>query len=429
MTPQLTGAGKNILMRALAGETINFTKIQLGNGPAQTPATATALQNPLLTVQISDIDVGDEYVTLVALFTNGSVTNGFHITEAGFFVEDPDDSTNELLYAIGSEDESAADFVPDNANRILEMRYDALIFVGDAENVTAAISGSLVYATKEAFDAHLADKVNPHEVTKEQVGLGNVPNVATNDQTPTYSDTTMLATLSSGEKISLAFAKIKLAISNLIIHLLATNNPHRVTASQVGAAPVNHTHNASNINSGTLPPARGGTGLSAPSIGGLLKGNGSSSMTVIRGIGALYSPTTGDPRFGTLPVSMGGTGQTSMAGLASALGAQGFSHIVTGEYTGTGTYGASAQKYLDFSVLPKLLIVMPEENISSGNYGGFLAIQGVTSLRAGGLEDDVSNASSQLYLSWNGTRVQWYGTAAQYQQNISGKKYRYIAFL
>ena len=30
MTPQLTGAGKNILMRALAGETINFTKIQLG---------------------------------------------------------------------------------------------------------------------------------------------------------------------------------------------------------------------------------------------------------------------------------------------------------------------------------------------------------------------------------------------------------------
>lgn len=429
MTPQLTGAGKNILMRALAGETINFTKIQLGNGPAQTPATAAALENPLLTVQISDINIGDEYVTLVALFSNSSITNGFHITEAGFFVEDPDDSSNELLYAIGSEDESSADFVPSNANRILEMRYDALIFIGDAENVTAAISGSLVYATKEAFDAHTADTANPHEVTKAQVGLGNVPNVATNDQTPTYTDTTALATLTSGEKISVAFAKIKLAITRLISHLSATNNPHNVTPGQIGAAPRYHTHDASYINSGVIPPARGGTGLSAPATGGLLKGNGSGEMGVVRGEGALYSPSYGSPTFGTLPISMGGTGQTTLAGLTSALAAGGLAKIVTGSYTGTGAYGSNAQNSLTFAIAPKLLVVMPESNTSGGTYGGFIAINGVTALRAGGLEDDVTNLQSQLYLTWGPTSVSWYGTAAIYQQNMDGATYRYIAIL
>ena len=431
MTPQLTGAGKNILMRALAGETINFTKIQLGNGPAQVPATATALENPLLTVQISDIDIGDEYVTLVALFSNSSITNGFHITEAGFFVEDPDDSSNELLYAIGSEDESSADFVPSNANRILEMRYDALIFIGDAENVTAAISGSLVYATKEAFDAHTADNANPHGVTKAQVGLGNVPNVATNDQTPTYTDTTTLATLTSGEKISIAFAKIKLAITRLISHLSATNNPHNVTASQVGAAARSHTHDASSINSGVVSPARGGTGLSAPAVGGLLRGNGSGAMGVVRGEGALFSPTYGDPRFGILPASMGGTGKTSLAALAASLVAEGLAKIVTGTYTGTGTYGSNAPTGLtSFASAPKLLVVMPQENTENAQYGGFIVINGVTSLRGGGINDDVTtNAQSQLYFTWSSTGATWYGSSAVHQQNINGRTYRYIAIL
>lgn len=35
------------------------------------------------------------------------------------------------------------------------------------------------------------------------------------------------------------------------------------TADDVGAAPANHNHNASAINAGTLPIARGGTGVSA----------------------------------------------------------------------------------------------------------------------------------------------------------------------
>lgn len=261
MTPNLTDAGKNLLLRALSGETITFTKIQLGNGPAQDAKAATGLVNPLLTVELSKIDIGEEYVTLTAAFTNSTIVSGFHITEAGFYAKDPDDPSKEILYALGNEDESTADYVPDNANRILEMEFATLIFIGDTENVTAAINSSLVYASAADLDAHTGNVENPHSVTKEQVGLGNVSNVSTNDQAPTYEDATTLATLSSGEKVSTAFGKIKLAITNLINHIGNRSNPHGVTAAQVNAAAKAHTHNATDINAGTVPVARGGTGV------------------------------------------------------------------------------------------------------------------------------------------------------------------------
>lgn len=87
---------------------------------------------------------------------------------------------------------------------------------------------------KEAYEHSQKTSGNPHGVTKSDVGLGSVPNVETNKQTPTYSDTTSFSTLSSGETISIAFAKIKLAITNLINHIGNKSNPHGVTKAQVG---------------------------------------------------------------------------------------------------------------------------------------------------------------------------------------------------
>lgn len=430
MTPKLTASGKNLLLRALAGETINFTKIQLGNGPEQDPADAESLVNPILTVELSNIEVGQEYVTLTARFTNGSVTSGFHITEAGFYAEDPDDSTKEILYALGNEDESTADYVPDNGNRILEMQFDALIFIGDAENVSAAISSSLVYASKDDFDKHTADRTNPHAVTKAQVGLGNVPNVSTNDQTPTFTAATTLATINSGEKISTIFGKIKLAIINLINHINNKSNPHNCTASQVGAAAKSHIHNAQDINAGVLPVNRGGTGMSYYTEGGLLKGNGQSPFAILTGVGALYSPHSGSPVFGTLPAYCGGTGCNTLSDLASKLASYGTAKAVIGSYTGTGGYGTGNKKSLTFTSPPKLLVVMPSSNTSNGARGGFIALSGITSSRGGGIVDDVSGSQFQLYFTWSGNTVTWYSDANEYtQQNSNGMTYIYFAIL
>ena len=60
---------------------------------------------------------------------------------------------------------------------------------------------------------------NPHGTTKSDVGLSNVPNVTTNDQTPSYTESSSLKKLTSGEKLSVAFGKISKAITDLISHI------------------------------------------------------------------------------------------------------------------------------------------------------------------------------------------------------------------
>lgn len=65
---------------------------------------------------------------------------------------------------------------------------------------------------------HISNKSNPHAVTKSQVGLGNVPNVETNDQTPTYTQASTLANLTNGEKLSVSMGKMAKAIADLITH-------------------------------------------------------------------------------------------------------------------------------------------------------------------------------------------------------------------
>lgn len=426
MTPNLTDAGKNLLLRALTGETITFTKIQLGNGPAQDAKAATGLVNPLLTVELSKIEIGEEYVTLTAAFTNGTVVSGFHITEAGFYAKDPDDETKELLYALGNEDESTADYVPNNANRILEMEFNALLFIGDAENVAAAINSSLVYASAADLEAHTTNVENPHGVTKEQVGLGNVPNRSTNDQTPTYETATSFATLTSGEKLSTAFGKIKLAITNLINHIANKSNPHGVTAAQVNAAAKAHTHNASDINAGTVPVARGGTGASSFPNGALVRGTGGTSLNYLQGAGALYSPSTGKPQFGTLPISMGGTGVTTLNGLLALVAENLF---VTGMYDGNNAQG----RVIDLGFTPKAVLLFDAEGNTHDDvddlHGG-LALNGynVISRNASNTYTTTwSNSYCVLGIVSGGFRVNYY-TSNEIRSNESGHRYYYIAF-
>lgn len=84
----------------------------------------------------------------------------------------------------------------------------------------------------EGAYGHLARVDNPHSVTKEQVGLGNVPNVSTNNQTPTFSFTDTLQNLVSGETLSDLLGKIGRAVNEFINH--KKNSEIHVTASDKG---------------------------------------------------------------------------------------------------------------------------------------------------------------------------------------------------
>lgn len=261
MALKLTPSGTDLLLRAIAGEAnIKFTAIQLGNG-ADAGKSAAALSNPLLTAEISSYEVGDIFVTLRTTFSNSQVSASFRATEVGVLAHDPDTADGTLLYAYQYTPEGESDYIPASTDKVLETQMDVLVYIGDAENVTASISQSLVYASRADLEAHVKNMDNPHKVTKEQVGLGNVPNAATNDLTPTYTEASALVGMKSGEKLSIAFGKIAKSVSSLIAHMKNDQNPHKVTAEQVGAAKSSHKHSTNDLTGGVLGVARGGTGV------------------------------------------------------------------------------------------------------------------------------------------------------------------------
>lgn len=262
MALKLTPSGKDLLLRAMAGEAnINFAAIQFGNG-SNAGAGAVELSNPLLTAEITSYEVGDIFVTLTTVFSNSEISAGFRATELGVLADDPDNEGGTLLYAYEYTSEAKSDYIPGSADKVLETQQDVLVYIGDAENVTASISQSLIYAGKADFDAFVARRDNPHKVTAKQVGLGNVPNVATNDQTPTWTMASTLTALVSGEKLSVAFGKLAKAVSSLMTHLAATGkNVHKETPASIGAAAASHKHSTTDLTSGTLGVGRGGTGV------------------------------------------------------------------------------------------------------------------------------------------------------------------------
>lgn len=80
---------------------------------------------------------------------------------------------------------------------------------------------------KESLDAHIGNKSNPHNVTKAQIGLGNVQNLAPADMP-----------VSTAQAAAIADAKAAgtKAKTDLNTHVNRRDNPHNVTRAQLGLA-------------------------------------------------------------------------------------------------------------------------------------------------------------------------------------------------
>ena len=103
------------------------------------------------------------------------------------------------------------------AKDVLEDKEHLDATLEEAKGIKEEVSQirSDVVGAKGFVETHLADTDNPHNATKEQVGLGNVPNVPTNDQTPTFSQAAARENIKSGEKLSLIFGKVMKWFSDL----------------------------------------------------------------------------------------------------------------------------------------------------------------------------------------------------------------------
>ena len=236
----LTDNGRALTAKLVAtASALHITKAQLGDGvlpEGQTPYEVTALVHYIMDATIEHVGApADSQVPVVLQVTPTNITTTFTAREAALFAQDPD--VGEILYAYISMLDDPVELRPmvGGVGRIL--RLDVRILISNVAEVTAEINPTASEELLALIQSHLVDMNNPHKVSAEKVGLGNVPNVGTNDQTPTYSVAGTLAKLVSGEMLAVAFGKLAKGVSDLIAHLANKSNPHGVSPSQIGAAP------------------------------------------------------------------------------------------------------------------------------------------------------------------------------------------------
>ena len=227
---QMTDAGRALLTKVVAdSEELHFTKLGLGSGST---AGTSAMTNLVSSITITSLTKGTGAASMTGVLDNANLQTGYNATELGVYAQDPDDG--EILYAYAFNGTNPTYIPAASSGSYERINLTVVVAIGDAEEVTATIGEFTGYASLEDFNAHVADTSNPHAVTAAQVGLGNVPNVSTDNQTPTFTEASTLANIASGETLKVILGKIKKAITSLTSHLSASN-PHGITPGGISA--------------------------------------------------------------------------------------------------------------------------------------------------------------------------------------------------
>lgn len=171
--PRFTDEGKALQAKAQAGTALKFTKMQLGDGElgSQAIAAMTKLINPLITLDISSIKAGNNYAAIKSNFSNSGLSTGFYWREIGVFAADPEKPNDRNSDIL---------YCYANAGSLAEYIpaagseiIEKVISVPCIIGDAENVSASVkseIYVSKEDLNEHINDKNNPHEVTAEQIG-------------------------------------------------------------------------------------------------------------------------------------------------------------------------------------------------------------------------------------------------------------------
>ncbi len=143
---------------------------------------------------------------------------GLHVddTKIGLITDNSLWSANK----ISSELDNKVDKI-NNKSLLLDTEITKLQGISSGANkveVSSSNGNIIVDSIEKTVYAHPTGS-NPHNTTKADIGLENVPNVTTNNQTPTFTMALSNSNLISGEIITTSFGKIAKAISSLISHI------------------------------------------------------------------------------------------------------------------------------------------------------------------------------------------------------------------
>ena len=211
--------------------------------------------------------------------------------------------------------------------------------------------------------------------TASEVGLGNVPNVSTNDQTPTFTEASTRANIASGEKLSVILGKIKKFFTDLKTVAFTGAYSDLTGKPTIPAAQVNSDWNASSgvaqiLNKPTIPAAANNGTLTIQKNGTNVQtfsANQSSNVTANIAVPTKVSELTNDSGYIT-------------------------SNLIT------GVKGDSESSYRTGNVN------ITKTNIGLGNVGNFKAVstvasQGLTSTEKSNARTNIGAGTSSLTIN------------------------------
>ena len=177
----ITKKGIALLTKLHSGTTLSLTRAVAGAGSVahNDLQYQTAVTDERQEMTFSTKSYPEEGTCAIPLrLRNIDVTEEYNVTQIGVYAFDPDEG--EILYLIAQ----ASDGVGTNVPTAAEMPTYASVWTfnvlyGQADDVTIVVDPAAAATVEEIqaiIDAHTGDTDNPHDVTAEQLGLGNVDN-------------------------------------------------------------------------------------------------------------------------------------------------------------------------------------------------------------------------------------------------------------
>ena len=217
----ITDAGRILEGELKMGAVFTPTRIVMGSGFLPSGTTARTIKDvisPVISLQINKKNMSSNSTVIIGgVYSNAEIQSDFYFRELALYakaVKSDGSATDEILYSYGNAG-NAADLMPAyTSETAVEKQIDLVTYVGIDVKVDLTIESGIYVTQKQLEDAlngdediqqilneHIGNKQNPHGVTAAQIGAYN-----------------------------------KAETNNLInTHINNKQNPHGVTAAQVGA--------------------------------------------------------------------------------------------------------------------------------------------------------------------------------------------------
>ena len=231
--PKFTNAGRQLQTRVIAGDTLTFTAIKLGDGTMTTEpiAALTDLIHGIITLPVHEVRRNADYAEVTGVFQNAGLSSGFYWREIGIFAADPDypnDRSHDILYCYQNAAE-LAEYIPSASSAVIEKIIRVACVVGDAENVTVGLASQ---AYVKAEDLQALEEQHSKDVERIDNALDAVdPTKITAKAAPADGDGVMIADSADGGKAKrLLWSSVKAALGKLFVPLARKINGKALSA-------------------------------------------------------------------------------------------------------------------------------------------------------------------------------------------------------